>query len=130
MSRFLGWLGLGLVVAGGIGFAIANAGREVTIDLGLITLYGVPVTFVAFGGMVAGMAVMLGAGINADLKVRRLLRERHMEDRHVEDRHQLAARGDEPLVERRDQRLAAGRNPHAAGAEPRGEQPKGETLLE
>ena len=130
MSRFLGWLGLGIVLAGGIGFAIANAGREVTIDLGLFTLYGVPVTFVAFGGMVAGMAVMLGAGINADLKVRRLLRERHMEDRHVEDRHQLAARGDEPLVERRDQRLAAGRNPHAAGAEPRGEQPKGETLLE
>lgn len=69
MSRFLGWLGLGLVVAGGIGFAIANAGREVTIGLGLFTLYGVPVTFVAFGGMVAGMAVMLGAGINADLKV-------------------------------------------------------------
>lgn len=122
MSRFLGWLGLGLVVAGGIGFAIANAGREVTIGLGLFTLYGVPVTFVAFGGMVAGMAVMLGAGINADLKVRRLLRERHMEDRH-----QLAARGDEPLAERRDQRLAAGRNPHAAGS---GEQLKGETLLE
>lgn len=102
MSRYLGWLVLGLVVVLGIGFAIANAGREVTIDLGLFTLYSVPVTFVAFGGMVVGMAVMLVAGINADLKVRRLLRDRHMEDR------QLAGRGDEPL----------------------GEQRKGETLLE
>ena len=103
MSRYLGWLVLALVVASGIGFAVANAGREVTIDLGLFALYGVPVTFVAFGGMVVGMAVMLVAGINADLKVRRLLRERHMEDHH-----QLAARGDKPL----------------------GEQLKGETLLE
>lgn len=102
MSRYLGWLVLGLVVVSGIGFAVANAGREVTIDLGLFTLYGVPVTFVAFGGMVVGMAVMLVAGINADLKVRRLLRDRHMEDR------QLAGRGDEPL----------------------GEPGKGETLLE
>lgn len=102
MSRFLGWLAMGLVVVSGIGFAVANAGREVTIDLGLFTLYSVPVTFVAFGGMVAGMAVMLVAGINADLKVRRLLRDRHMEDR------QLAGRGDAPP----------------------GEQHKGETLLE
>ena len=102
MSRYLGWLVLGLVVVLGIGFAIANAGREVTIDLGLFTLYSVPVTFVAFGGMVVGMAVMLVAGISADLKVRRLLRDRHMEDR------QLTGRGDEPL----------------------GEQRKGETLLE
>ena len=39
-----------------------------------------PVTFVAFGGMVVGMGVVLVAGINADLKVRRLLRERHLED--------------------------------------------------
>ena len=102
MSRYLGWLVLSLVVVSGIGFAVANAGREVTIDLGLFTLYSVPVTFVAFGGMVVGMAVMLVAGINADLKVRRLLRDRHMEDR------QLAGRGDEPL----------------------GEPSKGETLLE
>ncbi len=103
MSRFFGWIALAAVVAGGIGFAIANAGREVTISLGLFALYGVPVTFVAFGGMVVGMAVMLVAGINADLRVRRLLRNRHMEDSQ-----QLAARGDGP----------------------QGEQIKGEKLLE
>ena len=46
-------------------FAAGNAGRLVTIDLGLVTLYRVPVTFVAFGGMVVGMGVMLLAGINS-----------------------------------------------------------------
>lgn len=56
-------------------FAVENAGREVTIGLGLFTLRDVPVTFVAFGGMVVGMAVILAAGVNADLKVRELLRD-------------------------------------------------------
>lgn len=74
MRRFAGWIGLGGVLLLGVGFAAANAGRLVTIDLGLTTLYRVPVTFVAFGGMVVGMGVMLLAGINADLKVRELLR--------------------------------------------------------
>lgn len=128
MSRFLGWMALGVVVVAGIGFAVANAGREVTIDFGLFTLYGVPVTFVAFGGMIVGMAVMLGAGINADLKVRRLLRERHMEDRHIvgpgEQRH---GPGEHPPGRPRDQLREAGGNPHLAD---RGEQLKGETLLE
>ena len=89
MNRFLGWLGVGAAVLLGVGFAIANAGREVSVDLGLFALHGVPVTFVAFGGMVVGMGVVLVAGINADLKVRRLLRERHMDDRR------LAERGDQ-----------------------------------
>lgn len=86
MKRFLGWFGLAVVIVLGVGFAIANAGREVTIDFGLFALYGVPVTFVAFGGMIVGMAIVLVAGINADLKVRRLLRERHMEDRRLPER--------------------------------------------
>lgn len=80
MSRLAGWLGLALVVVLGVGFAMVNAGSEVAIDLGIVTLSSVPVTFVAFGGMVVGMGVVLVAGINADLKVRRLLRERHLED--------------------------------------------------
>ena len=80
MNRFASWLGLALVVVLGVGFALANAGIEVTINLGIVTLRRVPVTFVALGGMVVGMGVVLVAGINADLKVRRLLRERHLED--------------------------------------------------
>ena len=77
MRRFAGWLALAAVVVVGVVFAMGNAGRFVSINLGIVTLSRVPVTFVAFGGMVAGMGVMLAAGINADLKVRRLLRERH-----------------------------------------------------
>ena len=86
MNRFVSWLALALVIVLGIGFAIGNAGREVAVNLGIITLYSVPVTFIAFGGMVVGMAVVLVAGINADLKVRRLLRERHMEDQREGDK--------------------------------------------
>ena len=75
MRRFLGVIGLGAVLVMGVGFAALNAGRSVTIDVGLFTLFRVPVTFVAFGGMVVGMSVVLVAGINADLKVRALLRK-------------------------------------------------------
>ncbi len=74
MSRLLRLLALAAVVALGVGFAKANAGRRVVVDLGLYTFHSVPVTFVAFGGAVAGMGVMLVAGIASDLKVRRLLR--------------------------------------------------------
>jgi uncharacterized integral membrane protein len=77
MRRFPTWLALAAVVALGVAFAMGNAGRAVSINLGFLTLSRVPVTFVAFGGMVVGMGVVLVAGINADLKVRRLLRERH-----------------------------------------------------
>ena len=80
MKRFYGLAGLAAVVLLGVAFARGNAGREVAINLGIVTLDSVPVTFVAFGGMVVGMAVVLVAGIRADLKVRRLLRERHMQE--------------------------------------------------
>ena len=77
MKRFPTWLALAAVVVLAVAFAAGNAGRVVSINLGLLTLSRVPVTFVAFGGMVVGMGVVLAAGINADLKVRRLLREKH-----------------------------------------------------
>ena len=76
MRGIWGWVGLLAVLLLGAAFAAANAGRMVIIDLGLFTLYRVPVTFVAFGGMVVGMGVMLMAGIHSDLKVRALLRQR------------------------------------------------------
>lgn len=92
MRRFSGLAGLAVVILLGVAFARGNAGREVAINLGFITLDSVPVTFVAFGGMVVGMAVVLVAGINADLKVRRLLRERHMKE-SLAERGRSAARG-------------------------------------
>ena len=121
MNRFVVWTGLAVIIVLAIGFAMANAGREVTIDFGLFALNGVPVTFVAFGGMVVGMAVVLVAGINADLKVRRLLRERHMEDR------ELAERGKQRLAESSNQRLAESSSRPLAGP---GKPSRGETLLE
>ena len=86
MRRFAGWLALAAVVILGAAFAMGNAGRVVSINLGVVTLGRVPVTFVAFGGMVAGMGVMLAAGINADLKVRRLLREKYVREGLAEGR--------------------------------------------
>jgi len=77
VKRFPGWLALAAVSLLGAAFAMGNAGRVVSVNLGFVTISRVPVTFVAFGGMVVGMGVVLAAGINADLKVRRLLRERH-----------------------------------------------------
>lgn len=81
MRRLSAWLGLAAVVALAAVFAANNAESRVVVDLGVVTLYRVPVAFVAFGGMVAGMVVVLAAGLNADLKVRRQLRRRAEEER-------------------------------------------------
>jgi hypothetical protein len=51
-----------------------------------MTLYGVPLTVVAFGSVITGMVVMLVAGIRTDLKVRSILRARLAE----EDREERA----------------------------------------
>jgi uncharacterized integral membrane protein len=59
-----------------MGFAALNGSQHVTLRLGFVTLYYVPLTAVAFGGLVAGMLIMFVAGIRSDLRVRRILRER------------------------------------------------------
>jgi hypothetical protein len=61
-------------------FARWNSAASVTLDLGIHSFYRVPVTYVAFGSLFLGMLVMLVAGIHADLKVRRFLRERLEEE--------------------------------------------------
>ena len=61
-------------------FASLNSGQRVTLRLPLLTLYGVPLTVVAFGSVIAGMVVMLVAGVRSDLKVRRILRARLAEE--------------------------------------------------
>ena len=84
MSRFLGILSVLAVVVLAMGFAAANAGHQVTLHLGLFTLYRVPVTLVAFSGLLVGMLVMFAAGVHSDLKVRRILRERLAEEAQQE----------------------------------------------
>jgi len=63
-----------------LGFAWLNSGQRVTLRLGFVTAYAVPLTVVAFGSLLIGMLVMLFAGIWSDLKVRRILRARLQEE--------------------------------------------------
>lgn len=86
MSRFLGILFVLAVVLLAMGFAAANAGHRATLDLGLFTLYRVPVTLVAFTGLLVGMVVMFATGVHTDLRVRRILRERLAEEAQKEQR--------------------------------------------
>ena len=93
MSRFAGLAALLVVMVLGVLFALGNAGQVVSINLGLFTLSRVPVTFVAFGGMIVGMGVVLAAGLNADLKVRRMLRERQKRESLAEARQEYDEHG-------------------------------------
>lgn len=86
MSRLAGTLGVLLVLLLSTAFAALNGGQRVTLRLGVVTLYRVPLMGVAFGAMIVGMLIMLAAGIHSDLKVRRILRARLAE----EDREERA----------------------------------------
>lgn len=84
MSRLGGILFVVVVVLLAMAFAAANAGSRATLSLGLFTLYQVPVTLVAFSGLLVGMLVMFAAGIHSDLKVRKVLRDRLVEETREE----------------------------------------------
>lgn len=103
MSRFMGVTSALLVALLAMGFAALNAGHRATVSLGLFTLYRVPVTLVAFGGLLVGMLVMFATGIHGDLKVRRILRERLAEESRQErdwiDRNQQDLFSEEPPPE-------------------------------
>ena len=87
MSRFLSGLGVVALIALSLGFAFLNSSQRVTLRLGVATLYGVPLTAVAFASVIAGMIVMLIAGVRSDLKVRSVLRARlAAEDREERER--------------------------------------------
>jgi uncharacterized integral membrane protein len=86
VNRLLVVLGVVVVLVLSMGFAALNAGQRVTLRLGFLTVYRVPLTVVAFGALVLGMVVMLVAGVYSDLRVRRILRERLAE----EDREERA----------------------------------------
>ena len=84
MTRMLGALGVVLALLLAVAFAAFNGGQRVTLRLGFVTLYQVPLTWIAFGALILGMLVMLAAGIHSDLKVRRILRDRLAEEDRVE----------------------------------------------
>lgn len=86
MSRFASATGVLVVLALSMAFAALNGGQRVTLRLGVGTIYRVPITAVAFSSLILGMVIMLVAGIQSDLKVRRILRERLAE----EDREEKA----------------------------------------
>ena len=80
MSRIVG-LGVALsILVLVMLFARQNGGERVTLDLGFVLFQRIPLTYVAFGSLFLGMLVMLLAGIHADLRVRRFLRERLKEE--------------------------------------------------
>ena len=87
-----GPLGVFAVLFFSVVFAALNGARRVTVDLWIVVLDRVPVTVVAFGGLFMGMVVMLIAGVQSDLKVRSILRQRlqneHREERALSDRTQ------------------------------------------
>lgn len=86
MKRAASWLGIVAVLVASMVFAGMNGGQRVTLHLGMATLYRVPLPVVALSALILGMLVMLVAGINSDLRVRRILRERLAE----EDREERA----------------------------------------
>ncbi len=98
MSRFLGALGVSIVVVLSLGFAALNSGQRVVLRLGVATLYGVPLTVVAFGSVIVGMVVMLVAGVRSDLKVRGILRARLVEEDR-EERARFVDRSQQDLFE-------------------------------
>lgn len=86
MKRLAAALGILVVLILSMGFAGLNGDQRVTLDLGFATFYRVPLPVIAFGALIAGMILMLVAGIASDLKVRRILRDRLVE----EDREERA----------------------------------------
>ena len=95
MTRIAGPLGVLAVLVVAMVFTALNGGQRVTVDLGIVVLNRVPVTMVAFGGLFIGMVVMLIAGVQSDLKVRAILRQRL----ETEDREERA------LIDRTQQEL-------------------------
>lgn len=98
MSRLTGGAGVLAVVALSLGFASLNGNQRVTLRLGIATFYGVPLTVVAFGALLTGMVIMLGAGIHSDLKVRRILRARLAEE-GLEDHGRFVDQSQQDLFE-------------------------------
>jgi uncharacterized integral membrane protein len=107
MNRVVWVLSVVAVVLLAMGFAVANAGERVTLDLGFMVLYQVPLALVALSGVFVGMLIMFATGIHSDLKVRRILRERLADE----------ARREQTLIDRNQQDLFSEGSGSASRAE-------------
>ena len=76
MSRLPERVAALLLLAALAGFAYFNAGERVTLRLGVFVIAGVPLSIVITGSALLGMLAMFVVGLRADLRVRRLLRDR------------------------------------------------------
>jgi uncharacterized integral membrane protein len=76
VTRLAGVAGVLVVLLLSVAFAALNGSQRVTLRLGFATFYQIPLSVVAFAALVVGMLLMLVAGIQSDLKVRRILRNR------------------------------------------------------
>jgi uncharacterized integral membrane protein len=76
VSRFSGIAAAGVVLVFVLLFSRGNGAEQVVLNLGVRTFYRVPLSWVALGSFLLGMLVMLLAGLQADLRVRRFLRDR------------------------------------------------------
>jgi len=122
VSKLVGGAGVIAALALAMGFASLNSGQRVTLRLGFITLYGVPLTVVAFGSVLAGMVVMLVAGVRSDLKVRSILRAR-LEAEDLEERGRFVDRDQQDLFGRSELGEEPGAEPVAEPVSERGSEP-------
>ena len=85
MLKFLGPLGaLGLLTLV-VFVSVLNDFQKVSINLGFVTFYRVPITVLAVVGFVLGMLLMILVGVESDLKIRSILRERFRDESREED---------------------------------------------
>jgi len=65
--------------------SVLNDFQKVSINLGFVTFYRVPITVLAVVGFVLGMLLMILVGVESDLKIRSILRERFRDESREED---------------------------------------------
>lgn len=74
-SRSWRWLLAALAIGAAAGFAYLNSGERVSVHLGFLVLFRVPLVVLTFVTFLAGMVTMFLLGLRHDLRVRRRLRE-------------------------------------------------------
>ncbi|HEX9886320.1 MAG TPA: hypothetical protein VGA70_07515 [Longimicrobiales bacterium] len=101
MRRLTGIAGVLFLLTLAMWFTALNGGQRITMRLGLLTLYRVPVSVVVFAALLLGMVMMLVAGIASDLKVRRILRDRLAAEDHEERSRLFVDHSQQDLFEAR-----------------------------